>query len=120
MNTHEKGLAGENAAASYLSQNGFEIIMRNWRNRFGEIDIIAQKDDFLCFIEVKSLVSGNPEMLAHVLNKNKQKRIIKTAKYFLATYRQYSSRHIRFDVLVIDTPGFPPVYHIENAFSENE
>ena len=119
MNSREKGLIGEDKAVLYLSQNGFEILERNWRNRFGEIDIIAQKDDFLCFIEVKSLVSGNPEMLAHVLNQNKQKRIIKTAKYFLAKYRQYIYRHIRFDVLVIDTPGFPPVYHIENAFSEN-
>ena len=112
------GAAGENRAAEYLLAHGFVIIGRNWRTRSGEIDIIAQSDSLIVFAEVKTLPSGGLETLAHELNAEKQKRIIETAKRFLAKYREYSNSNVRFDVLVIDMPGLAPVYHIENAFSE--
>ena len=72
----------------------------------------------MVFVEVKTLPNGNAELLSHVLDIRKQKRIIKTAKCFLAIHRQYSNDFIRFDVIVNDMPGFPEVYHIENAFAE--
>ena len=116
--TKETGNAGEDKAASYLIKKGYEIIQRNYRTRRGEIDIIAKKDELLVFVEVKTLPNGNAELLSHVLDQRKQKRIIKTAKCFLAIHRQYSNDFIRFDVIVNDMPGFPEVYHIENAFAE--
>ena len=69
-------------------------------------------------MEVKTLPSGNLETLEHILGKIKQKRIAETTKCFLNLYRQYNDRYIRFDVIVIDMPGFDSVYHLENAFSE--
>lgn len=117
----EKKLIGDNGecrATSYLQSCGYEIVERNWRTRTGEIDIIAQKDDALVFVEVKTLPGGNAETLARELDLRKQKRIIKTSKCFLANNRKYSNNYIRFDVIVIDMPGYPSVYHIENAFSE--
>ena len=110
------GNDGENRAALFLESRGYTIIARNWRTRSGEIDIIAEKDNILVFVEVKTLPCGNAELLAHVLDKRKQKRISETAKCFIANNRKYNDRIIRFDVIVVDMPGFPSVYHIENAF----
>ncbi|MDY4901726.1 MAG: YraN family protein [Treponema sp.] len=112
------GSEGENRASSYLENNGYEILHRNFRLRDGEIDIVASRDDFIVFVEVKTLPGGNAEILAHELNKIKQKKIIKTAKRYLQKYRQYSNKLVRFDVLALDVPGLDPVYHIENAFLE--
>ncbi len=118
-NTKEKGNDGEKRAADFYAQKGFEIIDRNFRTRFGEIDIIALKDDTLVFAEVKALPGGNAELLAQELGKRKQRKIVETAKYFLKNHRQYSNKLIRFDAVVIDLPGFDSVHLIENAFSEN-
>lgn len=119
MDTRKQtGDSGEDKACAFLVKNGYSILERNYRTRQGEIDIIVQKGNFLVFVEVKTLPNGNSELLSHVLNSRKQKRIIKTAKCFLAIHRQYSNSYIRFDVIVLDTPGFPEVYHIENAFAE--
>ncbi|WP_147613959.1 YraN family protein [Treponema pectinovorum] len=112
------GDKGEEKAVNFLILNGYDVIARNWRTRCGEIDIIAKKDDIIVFVEVKTLPSGGLETLCHELNLRKQKRIIETAKFFLEKYRQYNNSRTRFDVLVIDMPGFEAVYHIPNAFSE--
>ena len=112
------GKQGEEKACEYLSEKGFRILNRNWRTKKGEIDIIAEKDEQIIFVEVKALPSGSLETLAHELDKRKQKRITETAKRFLAINRKYNNRIVRFDVVVIDMPNFPSVYHIENAFFE--
>ncbi len=118
LSTRQKGDIGEDKAAAYLEMAGYTIVQRNYRIRTGEIDIIAIKDDFLVFVEVKSLPHGNIETLAHELGPIKQKKIIKTSKSYLQNHRQYSNRLIRYDVLAIDVPGLDPVHHIVNAFSE--
>ena len=74
--------------------------------------------NILVFVEVKTFLTNSIETLSKVLNKQKQKRIIETAKYFLINNRKYSNSLVRFDVVVIDMPKLEPVYHIENAFSE--
>lgn len=117
--SYQKGRAGEERSASYLQDLGYQILFQNWRTRTGEIDIIAFKEPFLVFVEVKTLPHGNLAMLDQVLGKIKRKRIIETAKYFVHKYRQYSNSYMRFDVLIVDMPGLPSLYHIENAFSEN-
>ena len=110
------GKNGEDRCAKFLTEHGFSVLERNWRTKRGEIDIIAEKDNILVFVEVKTLPCGNAELLAHVLDKRKQKRISETAKCFIANNRKYNDRIIRFDVIVVDMPGFPSVYHIQNAF----
>ena len=112
------GQCGEDRAADFLTAHGFSILTRNWRTKSGEIDIIAYINDTLVFVEVKTLPHGSSEILAHVLDSRKQKRIIETSKRFLSINRQYSNNYIRYDVIVVDMPGMPTVYHIENAFSE--
>lgn len=116
--TRVVGMDGEARAAEFLSRSGYEILRRNWRTRGGEIDIIAVKGDVLVFVEVKTLPHGDADTLSHVLGSIKRQRIIETAKYFLYNNRQYNDKYIRFDVVVVDMPGKPPVCHLENAFSE--
>lgn len=114
----QTGNSGEKRAAEFLVRNGYEIVVRNFRTNQGEIDIIVKKGEYIVFVEVKTHPKGNFEFLSHVLDGRKQKRIVKTAKRFLAINRQYSNSYIRFDVIVLDMPGLPQVYHIENAFAE--
>ncbi len=116
--TKNVGEAGEQKACDYLVENSYRIVERNFRTRGGEIDIIAQKDDVLVFVEVKALPGGDAEMLSHELDLRKQRKIIKTANFFLLKHREYNMSKIRFDVIVIDMPNLPSVYHIQDAFSE--
>lgn len=118
MSTKTTGNAGEDRAVEYLIKKDFTIIERNWRTRTGEIDIIASKDESIVFIEVKTLPGGTIDMIQRELNYQKLQRIIKTSKRFLLNHRQYSNSYVRYDVIVIDMPGYDPVYHIENAFTE--
>ena len=118
MNTKATGDYGEEKASQYLIQKGYTILARNWRTKTGEIDIIASKDEVIVFAEVKTLPNGTPELLQTELNRGKLQRIVKTSKRFLLKHRQYSNSYVRYDVIVIDMPGFPEVYHIENAFTE--
>lgn len=120
MNDNRKSIGdiGENRAASFLKNAGYVVLDQKFRTKSGEIDIICFKDNTLVFVEVKTLPNGNVDLLSHVLDKRKQKRIINTAKRFLIIHRQYSNSYIRFDVIVLDMPGLPQVYHIENAFTE--
>lgn len=118
MTTKDVGNEGENKAVEFLISKGYGIIDRNWRTRNGEIDIIAYKDETIVFIEVKTLPNGTMDMIQKELNRQKQERILKTSKRFMINHRQYSNSYVRFDVIVIDMPGFESVYHIENAFAE--
>ena len=118
MNTKITGNAGEDKASKYLVENGYSIITRNFRTKGGEVDIIAGKDNVVVFVEVKSLPNGTSELLQTELNRRKLQRIVKSSKCFLLKHRQYSNSYVRYDVIVIDMPGYPDVYHIENAFTE--
>ena len=116
------GPAGEAFAAAWLERHGYSIITRNWRTRTGEIDIIAEKDGILVFVEVKTLPHTPLEDLDIIVGNRKQQRICKTAKYFLLTHRKYNKMHIRFDVIVLpfdprNAEHTEPV-HLKNAFED--
>ncbi|MDR1784949.1 MAG: YraN family protein [Spirochaetaceae bacterium] len=117
-NTKSVGDGGEEKAARFLQGAGYEILRRQWRTRRGEVDIIAKKGDLVVFAEVKTMPRGCYDTLERLLDTRKQKRIIETAKFFLADFRQYNECFIRFDVLIVDMHGTDSVRHIENAFSE--
>lgn len=101
------GMLGENLACEYLEQQGYKILARNFRcHRYGEIDIVAGKDNSISFIEVKarsSLYYGRPE--AAVTWAKKQK-IMRCAQYFLQLngYHHYYPR-LSFDCIAIVLEG---------------
>jgi len=63
MNTRSKGNVGEDIACKFLRDNGFTIIARNYMRKWGELDIVAQKDSVLHFVEVKSITYKDGEFL---------------------------------------------------------
>lgn len=118
-NNKSIGNRGEERASSFLESMGFKILERNYRWKGGEIDIIVCKENLIVFVEVKTWPRGDYYSLEDAIGIHKQNRIIETAKIFLAEHRQYNDYYVRFDVLALDMPGQPEIYHIENAFSEN-
>ena len=117
--TCEKGREGEDRAAAYLSSLSYSIVCRNYRNRGGEIDIIAQEGEVLVFVEVKSLPGGDADMLASELGPRKRSHIIRTARQYLAEHPEYASCLVRFDVIALDVPGLESVHHIRGAFTQS-
>ncbi len=93
------GRAGEDAACAYLEERGFEISLRNWRTRAGEIDIIASRDGLTAFVEVKSRTSslfGEPE---ESVTPAKARRIRALAADYLSGSR--TPGEVRFDVVAV-------------------
>lgn len=105
MKRKSLGNLGENLALKQLKNNGYKILERNFRSKFGEIDIIAQEGDFLVFIEVKTRWSqkfGPPE---EAVTPWKIKRITKAAQYYKMLQSELPEA-LRIDVVAIDlSPG---------------
>ena len=81
-NKRQTGTSYEIKAEEYLLQNGYKILERNFRNRSGEIDIIAKDGEYFCFIEVKYRTTndfGNP---FEAVDYRKQNQIRKVANYY--------------------------------------
>ncbi|MEN8222674.1 MAG: YraN family protein [Acidobacteriota bacterium] len=114
------GGRGEKEARKYLKKKGYIVVENNCRIGGSEIDIIAVKDDFLVFIEVKSrqsVESGSPE---EFVDKRKMRKIIAGARMFSAR-KKYREMFIRFDIIsVVFSDGKYIVDHLENAFEEHD
>ncbi len=117
--TYAKGREGEDKAAEYLSSCSLTIVARNFRNRGGEIDIIALDGDSLVFVEVKSLPNGDIDTLASELGPRKRQKILRTAKYYLLEHPEYANFLVRFDIIALDVPGLEEIHHIRGAFNES-
>ena len=115
MNKARKGKEGEDQAASALEAAGLKIIGRNIRSKEGEIDIVALDGEAIVFIEVKNWSVYGMEDLQYGINIKKQRKIIKTAKYFLSENRKYNKMTIRFDVIFVKNNS---VTHLASAFTE--
>ena len=79
------GRLGEQLTAEYLEEKGYEIVERNFKCRFGEIDVIAQNDRYLAFVEVKT---RSADGLNHRLKPLRplSAKVIKTAQYYLINH----------------------------------
>lgn len=100
--TRQIGDRGEQAAADWLVADGHEIIARNWRTRYCEIDIVSVKDDVLYFTEVK--YRKNDDFgggLAAITNK-KQRQMRFAAELFIAKHPQYEGRDMRMLAIAVD------------------
>ncbi len=111
-----EGLTKETEAANYLSEQGYQVLTRNYRCKLGEIDIIARESGYLVFIEVKyrtSVEMGLPEEAITIL---KQRRITNTAKYYLHVNRLSENTPCRFDVVVILKKEIRLIKHAFDAY----
>ena len=110
------GEKSENLAAWYLRENGYKIIEQNYRNRIGEIDIIALDKKTIVFVEVKSRRSiryGSPKW---AVTPQKQRKISMVALYYLKATKQIDAK-ARFDVVAITSNrDVPQIEIVKNAF----
>ena len=114
MNKRKIGASNEVIAMDYLKSKGYTILEANYRNRYGEIDIIAIFNHTIVFCEVKyrsNNLCGDP---LEAVNYRKQHKIINTAMYYSSIKNISDKVSMRFDVIAIY--GNDKIIHIENAF----
>ena len=115
-NQYNKGLSGEQAAETYLCQQGMSVIARRYRGSDGEIDLIMVDGDVIVFVEVKSRPGGQRGSGLMAVTPAKQRRMTHAAMTFLIE-RDYLERAVRFDVVEISRSG---ILHVSNAFQAAE
>ena len=117
MNRRKIGDRGETYAAYLLEREGYRIVSRNYTVRGGEIDLIAQNEEYIVFCEVKLRDGAALYTPAEAVTREKQRRIIRTAMCYLQKFP--SSLQPRFDVVAITALGGSISHHewIQNAFT---
>ena len=95
------GNLGEEAAVKALKKQKYKIIGRNYRSRFGEIDIIAKDGEYTCFVEVRLRKTNNFGSPADTIDERKQQKIIKTAQLYAVEKGIYDTP-MRFDAVLIN------------------
>lgn len=104
-NKQKTGKLGENIAVKYLKNKGFTIVCRNYRCKFGEIDIVAEKGSEIIFIEVKTRkkvlqnIFGTPE---EAVDKKKINKIIQSANIFLESFKYSLDIKWQIDIIAIE------------------
>ena len=121
MERKSLGRWGEDRAAEFLEQKGYEIVCRNYLTRFGEIDIVGSDGKFLAFVEVKLRKDTEYGLAREFVTRRKQERVILAAQQYLQEHE--TALQPRFDVVEIyapqatkTEPGDLRINHIENAF----
>lgn len=106
---------GEELATNYLKKKGYKIVERNFRKGYGEIDIIAIKDNVLVFVEVKTKTSNYKGTPLEQIHYYKLQHLIKTAQFYKTLNPKYPEQ-MRIDavsVLLTDANN-PQIEHVEN------
>lgn len=113
----QKGSYAEQLVATMLYNTGYRIVARNYRKRYGEIDIIVRNRTSVVFVEVKRRDTAYVDA-AEVVMPAKQKKIVLVAKEFIATHTEYDEMIYRFDVALVDcNETTQTIRYIENAFT---
>lgn len=105
--THQKGSAAEDAALLFLQQQGFAVLAQNYHTPYGELDIVAQQQQLLLFVEVRLRKAGALVSAAESVTPRKQQKIIQSAQHFLQQHAGCAACDCRFDVLAL-TPQHMP------------
>lgn len=112
------GAAGEAAAESWLAQQGYQLLARNVRTRYGEIDLVVRSGAVVVFVEVKSRTGGRFGHPGEAVAAAKQRRLARLASAYLLAHGLEGCA-IRFDVIAVHaTPngGVVQIEHIPDAF----
>ena len=95
------GNLGEEAAVKALKKQGYKIIERNYKEKCGEIDIIAKDKEYTCFVEVRLRKTNDFGTPADTIDEKKQRKIINTAKLYAVKNKIYDTP-MRFDAVLIN------------------
>lgn len=108
------GLRGEDVAASYLENNGYDIMARNWRCQRGELDIVGKDGEILVFIEVKTRRTNKSGTPAEAVDARKQTKLRTLALHYIHQTGITAAAY-RFDVVAVEGKA-EKVTLIKNAF----
>jgi len=112
------GRFAEDLSAWYFRLKGYEILARNWRTRFGEIDLIVKKGSRIVFVEVKARrhkAKGLPE---EALTPQKVRRLYRLAEAYL-TQNPYPAENFRFDLIAVDfSEKLPQLKHYRGIIED--
>ena len=116
MTASETGKLGEEKVCTYLEELGYRIVVRNYRIRGGEIDIIAENGEYIAFVEVKSRKPDSLVTVFEAVNRRKKGLIIRTAADYCC--KNPSTLQPRFDVaqVIIDNGKVNSIDYIFNAY----
>jgi len=104
MSTVSAGKLGEDAALALLKKNGYKILGKNFRSRFGEIDIIAIEAKTLVFIEVKTRWNREYGLPEEAVTAWKLSKLIRTSQYYKLLYPKTPDLQ-RIDVVAVEVEG---------------
>jgi len=108
------GEQAEQWAVQYMQQHGLKLVERNFRSRFGEIDLIMLDGATLVFVEVRLRRSAKFGGAAASIDTHKQQRIIRTAQHYLTTLARIPP--CRFDAVLMDDVQGRDVQWLQSAF----
>ena len=108
----------EKEALRFLQQRGLELVERNFRSRFGEIDLVMRDEDCLVVVEVRYRRTGGFGGAAASVDRRKRQRLTLAAEFFLRSRAQYAGWPLRFDVIALngDIGGSGSLQWIADAF----
>jgi len=115
------GNRGEAAAALFLQRMGYQILERQWRSHFGELDLIVLDGDVIAFVEVKTRTSTSAGHPTEAITALKQRNITRSALAYLKR-RRWLERRVRFDVISViwtDAHLSPSIQHYVHAFDSS-
>ncbi len=110
-----KGRTGEELVCDYLHSNGYNILDTNYKNKIGEIDIIAMDRDILVFIEVKTRTSTLYGYAFEAVDIKKQRKIINTSMVYIK-YKKLTNLQFRYDIIEVYLNKDIKINHLTNAF----
>jgi putative endonuclease len=105
----QRGAAAEQLAAEYLQTKGFVLLLRNFRCRAGELDLVGLDGEVLAIVEVRQRSGARFGGALASVSLAKQRKIIRAAGFLLLRQAEWRSRAMRFDVLALD--GLPDGAH---------
>lgn len=125
MDKKELGQFGENIAAKFLRKNRYKILHKNWQNKLGEIDIVAEKNETIIFCEVKTIL-GNPGFLPEdEIGPEKQRQLVKMSQIYLLNNKLHEETACQIDIIAITidrgphhATGKAKIRHLKNALED--
>jgi putative endonuclease len=114
MSKHNQRLGkwGEETAVNWLKENGYEIVAQNIRTPYGEIDIVAKKENMAIFVEVKTLTFNKNFFPEQQITNRKREHMLNSAQHYAA---ENNIDNWQIDVIAIEGKQNPKISHFENA-----
>lgn len=116
---HQLGRRGEEEAARFLSKKGYKILTRNWRNKWAEIDIVAEKAGVLVFVEVKTINEKESYFPEDEIDQRKERQLVRACQMYLEKQKIGPDAPYQIDIVAItETDVGPKIAHFKNAIED--